>query len=90
MHRLTLAVKAAFSVGATQAILLHQLYAVHDTFLEIENHTPKTAITINGERFIARNDSRLAIPCSPGEVLSVRWEDQETGVLCRTRLYIGL
>jgi|GEM_PF-5769016 len=78
------------TVAAVQALLLHQVYALSTPFIEIENHTLDTTVHINGDVFTTRSEGRLAIPCQTGEVLSLQWRDQETRVLCQTRLYIGL
>ncbi|MEM9602713.1 MAG: hypothetical protein AAGA11_07605 [Pseudomonadota bacterium] len=90
MHMPSASLRTLLLTGALQTMLLHQLYAVRDPFLEIENHTPDTTVTINGDRFVARQDGRLAVPCYRGETLKIRWGGQETHALCRTRLYLGL
>ena len=90
MHCFSPALRGLLLAAATHTMLLHQLYAVADPYLEIENHTPDTSVTINGDQFIARNDGRLVVPCRSGETLHIRWGDLETSALCQTRLYIGL
>ncbi len=89
LKSLRLSGSAALLTGALTTLLVHQLYAISEPFVEIVNSTPDATVLINGDAFETRTHGRLAVPCSSGETLEIRWNNERTGLLCQSRLYIG-